>query len=249
MVKEITCDVICGMGEIGKSLFSFIRSSNITTYGIDMESSDSIFEPVDTLEEFKERQNNWNFKVRILNICFPYSKDFVKEVKRYQKELKPEYTVIHSTVPIGTSKKCNAIHSPVTGIHPHLEDSLRTFTKFFGGKNASYVADIFMRLGMKVYVVDKAETTELMKIACTTNYGLNIEYTKHIKELCDKYKVPFELFTIWNNNYNDGYEKLGYPQYHRYNLVPLMKDLGGHCVVPNLELLDSKFTKFMRSLK
>jgi hypothetical protein len=56
------------------------------------------------------------------------------------------------------------------------------------------------------------------------------------------------MFTLWNSNYNAGYEKLGYPEYHRCNLVPLMKRIGGHCVIPNYNLVKSKFTEFLKKL-
>ena len=87
-----------------------------------------------------------------------------------------------------------------------------------------------------------------MKVLCTTNYGLNIEFTKEAKRLCDQHKIPFEMFTLLNSNYNAGYEKLGYPEYHRCNLVPLMKRIGGHCVIPNYNLVKSKFTEFLKKL-
>lgn len=224
-------DFVIGMGEIGRAIMEISDHRDISYYDRNEGS-------------WTDLEN----EVRILHIAIPFSKDFIKEVKRYQKLTNPEYTVIHSTVPIGTSRKLQAIHSPVVGVHPHLATSLKVFTKFFGGPGASEVADIFKRLGVNVYVTDKAETTELMKLACTANYGLNIEFTKMVKQECNKYDVPFEIFTVWNNNYNQGYERLNMPQYHRYNLIPLMKKVGGHCVIPNLSLWVNKFTKFLKEL-
>jgi hypothetical protein len=224
-------DIVIGLGEIGKSIYSLFDG--------ELEIYDLRFGDI---PEYLPK------KTRIMHICFPFNKDFIEQVNTYKKRFGPEYVLIHSTVPVGTSRKCRSIHSPVVGIHPHLLESLKTFTKFFGGKGSSEVADIFKRCGCSVYVTDKPETTELMKILCTTNYALNIEYTKDVKQLCDKYKVPFEFFTIWNNNYNNGYDKLGYPQYHRYNLTPLMKKQGGHCTLNNLQLLKSKFTEFLKSI-
>jgi hypothetical protein len=227
-----TKDIIIGGGEIGKSIRELFNDYPNLMYDIlDGRVPD-----------------NYPNECRILHICFPYSKDFKKQVKKYQKRFNPQYTVIHSTVPVGTSRKLRAVHSPVVGVHPYLAQSLKTFTKFFGGYDASEVADMFKRQGCSVYVTDNPESTELMKILCTTNYALNIEYTKDAKRLCKEYNIPFELFTIWNNNYNQGYEKLGYPQYHRYNLVPLMKKQGGHCTLNNLQLLKSKFTEFLKSI-
>ncbi len=181
----------------------------------------------------------------IIHICFPYSEEFVDEVKRYQLLFTPLHTIIHSTVPPGTSRSLNALHSPCIGIHPMLEQGIRTFTKFIGGEWASEVADEFRRAGLKVYLFDKQETTEVMKILDTTLYGLCIEYTKDVKKQCDTFDIPFEAWTIWTNNYNEGYQKLDHSEYVRPNLVPIMTEIKGHCVRPNLKLLETKFTKFL----
>jgi len=182
----------------------------------------------------------------ILHICIPYSEEFIDTVKEYQFKYGPQYTVVHSTVPVGTCSELEAVHSPVLGIHPHLEQGVRTFTKFLGGKHASEVADYFRRAGLTIYIFDKSETTELMKILDTTFYGLCIEYTKDVKKQCHDFDVPFEAWTLWTNNYNDGYVKLGHPEYVRPNLVPIMQNIAGHCVLPNAELLVTPFTQFLK---
>lgn len=184
----------------------------------------------------------------VLHICFPFSEVFVGEVFRYKDLYKPRFVVIHSTVPVGTSRICGAIHTPVIGIHPHLAESLKTFTKFLGGPDAHLVAHEFRRAGMKVYLFDAPETTELMKILDTTFYGVCIEYTKDVKKQCETYDVPFEAWTLWTESYNKGYQKLGYPEYTRPNLIPIQTAIGGHCVRPNLELLATKFTEFLKGL-
>ncbi|MFH2033488.1 MAG: hypothetical protein ABIJ26_02135, partial [Candidatus Margulisiibacteriota bacterium] len=168
--------------------------------------------------------------------------------KVYQDRYRPRYTVIHSTVPVGTSRQCNAIHSPVMGIHPWLEMSLRTFVKFLGGEQASEVADYFRKSGMKVWLTDKPETTEYMKLRSTELYALLNEHNKDVKMDCDKYQIPYEMWNIWTREYNRGYQVLGYPEYTRPTLVPIMTKLGGHCLLPNLELLETRFSKFIKSL-
>ena len=147
---------------------------------------------------------------------------------------------------MGTSKKLNVIHSPCIGIHPHLSESLLIFTKYLGGEDASEVAQYFRRAGMKIYLTDKSETTELMKILSTSFYGVCIEWTKEVKNQCDKYEVPFEFWTLWTENYNQGYEKLGHPEFRRPNLTPIQTKIGGHCVLPNLQFLNSKFSEFIK---
>ena len=182
-----------------------------------------------------------------MHVCIPYSKDFIDQVTSYQLEYKPKFTVIHSTVPAGVSRVCKAVHSPVIGIHPFLEKSLTTFTKYLGGKESYQVADYFRKAGMKVYIFEKQETTELMKILDTTNYGVEIEFAKEVKRICDKNGIPFEAWTLWVRNYNEGYTKLGYPEYVKPNLVPIDKKIGGHCVVPNAYFLESKFSKLIQN--
>ena len=184
----------------------------------------------------------------IMHVCFPYSDSFVDEVKRYQKEYKPKYTVIHSTVKPGTSEKLGAIHSPVIGRHPYLAESLRTFTKMIAGPQASEVAEYFMRAGIKVQLFDKAITTEILKLRDTEFYGLCIEYTKDIKRELDRHGLPFEAWMVYNKIYNEGYKELGYPHYVRPILQPIMKKIGGHCVRPNYELHQTSFTDLLRGL-
>lgn len=217
------------MGQIGTALYEVLKDY------YDVYQADIDLEP--------------DVEVDYMHICFPYSEDFVDEVRRYQKIYEPQYTIIHSTVPPGTSRKCNALHSPVRGIHPNLKEGLLTFKKFIGGQEASKVADYFRRAGMRVYLTDRPENTELIKIDSTNWYGVCIEKTKDTKRLCDKHDVPFELFSLWTDDYNEGYEKLGHPEYRRPNLVPIMKEIGGHCVLGNLDYLKSKFTKLVKKLQ
>ena len=186
--------------------------------------------------------------VEIIHVCFSYSEEFVEEVRRYQVLYNPKYTVIHSTAPVGTSKKCQAIHSPIIGIHPFLAESIKTFVKMLSGEKAGEVADYFKKAGLRVYLFDKPETTELLKPYDTLYYGLCIELHKDIKRACKKSGVPFEAWTVYNNIYNEGYAKLGYPEYVRPNLSPQMQRIGGHCILPNLEFLKSKFAKFIKKL-
>lgn len=187
--------------------------------------------------------------IEILHICFEYSDKFVQSVKNYQKIFKPKHTVIHSTVPVGTSRKCGAIHSPVTGIHPKLESGIRTFVKYLAGEGASEVADYFRRAGLRVYLFDKPEVTELGKLSQTTFYALMIEYAKDLKRQCDKLGVSFsEVYTLPSQNYNEGYEKLGHPEFKMPLLAPIMTKQGGHCTINNCNLWDTPFTRFVKTM-
>jgi len=176
--------------------------------------------------------------VDVLHICIPYSEEFVGLVQAYQAGYMPKYTVIHSTVPVGTSRKCNAIHSPIRGIHPNLYEGVMTFVKFLGGE-ASGVADEFRKHGLKVMLFDNPEATELGKLFDTEYYRACIEFTLKAKEVCNKKGVNFnEAYTLFNLTYNEGYTELGHKEYVRPTLAPIMKEIGGHCVLPNKRLIE-----------
>jgi hypothetical protein len=223
-----TC--IIGNGEVGKSLYD-VLSEYYPTFIRGLENLE--------LEG-----------VEYMHICFPYSETFVQEVLKYKEQYKPRFTIIHSTVPAGTSTQCQATHSPIRGNHPFLAKSIRTFVKFVGGKDANNVAEYFRRAGMKVHICRKSETTELAKIADTTFYAVCIEFVKELERLCDKHKVPFaEAFTIYQETYNRGWTELGYPEYQRPVLQPIQRKQGGHCTIPNLEFYKkSRFAKLIKNL-
>lgn len=220
--------LIIGAGEIGKSLFK-VLSPTYVTYIKDVENLD-----------VKD--------IEVLNICYPMGKDFVKNTKKYIEIYKPKVTIIHSTVSPGTTELCgeNVVHSPVHGKHPNLEDGIKTFIKYIGGNNPFAVAKAqkFLKgAGISTKLVANSKTSEISKILCTTYYGWNILFMKEVVEICKKYDVPFqEVYTDWNWFYNIGYEKLGMPQFKKYNLEPMDGKIGGHCVVNNCHLLKSKIT-------
>ena len=228
-MKKNTISVIVGSGEVGRSLWRVLAPYYPVV-------------PVDR-KSVRIKEN-----VDVMHVCIGYSDTFIEEVKRYQKKYKPTHTVIHSTVPVGTSRQCDAVHSPIIGIHPNLEEGIKTFTKFLGGEHASSVAQYFRRAGLKVYLFDKSETTELMKILDTTFYGVCIEYTKEIKRLAELYGVPFEAWSLYNGEYNRGYAELGHSEFVRPNLVPITGKIGGHCVVQNTYHLDNEFTRLIQRL-
>lgn len=186
----------------------------------------------------------------MLHICFPYNEneDFIGQVKAHQEHFNAHLICVHSTVPVGTCKKVESklnyetpvVHSPIRGIHPNLYEGIKTFVKFIGGEHASQFADEFRRKGLKVMLFDKSETTELGKLLDTEYYRACIEFALKSKELCNKHEVPYsEAYTLFNMTYNDGYTKLGHPEYVRPVLEAIMKPIGGHCVLPNKKLLEN----------
>src|SRR3990167_7185119 len=110
--------LVIGMGQIGEPICEILSEF------YDVESFDT-----------NRRHGVPEGLFNVLHICFPYSDTFESEVKKYQKKFleKEGLTVIHSTVPLGACGRLGAVHSPVRGQHPRLEEGIRTFVKFFGG--------------------------------------------------------------------------------------------------------------------
>ncbi len=220
---------ILGYGEIGRAISKLYQRPKIK----DLKRDDGLFD------------------LDVLNVCIPYSKDFVKIVKAQIVESNPGLTIIHSTVPVGTTSKIKGIivHSPVRGVHPNLHKSLKTFYKFVGfyGDYAGLLAKKhFKEIGVKIKIYSNPETTEAMKIWSTTQYGLFIVLQKEIKKYCERYNLPFDVvYNEANRTYNEGYEELKMPNVVRPTLKHMAGKIGGHCVIPNCRLLNNSVSKFI----
>lgn len=208
--------LVIGRGEVGKAIAN-------------------IFKPCHVIDI---KEDAWEHQYDYLHICFGWSESFEEEVKRYQVVFQPKFTIIHSTVPVGTSSCLGAIHSPIRGMHPNLEEGIRTHIKFLGGPDATRVAEYFRDFGLRVMLCDKSEATELGMLLGTECYRINIEFAKNAKELCDKHDVCFnESYTLFAEAYNEGWTRLGRPEYIRQVLAPISGPIGGHCLENNKELI------------
>ena len=230
--------IIIGAGEVGKSLYEVLEAR----YGRLIQIRDKQCNNENTLDS-----------VSFLNICYPYSSSFIEDTKAYIARYKPSIaTIIHSTVPVGTTRKCGktCVHSPIHGKHPNLADGIRTFTKYVGGESSISVYSVRFYLetaGIKTKGVTSPEASELSKILCTTYYGWNIIFAKEVAAICKEMDLPFEeVYTDWNREYNKGYTKLGMEQFVRPVLEAVEGRIGGHCIINNAKLLDSFATKFLK---
>jgi UDP-N-acetyl-D-mannosaminuronate dehydrogenase len=225
---------IIGYGEVGKSLFSLYKEKNINPYIKDLN-----------INQFKN--------IDILNVCIPYYNNFVFDIVNEINKFNPKLTIIHSTIPIGTTrlienninKKCKIVHSPIRGNHPKLKKSLKIFIKYIGSnskKSSLLCKKHFKKLGIKSKLLNSTEHTEAFKLFCTTYYGLCIIWHNEMKKICEKFNLKFNLISKWNNSYNEGYLKLNQKKFNRPVLnPPLNNKIGGHCVMPNAKLLNNIF--------
>lgn len=238
--------LICGKGEVGTSLYEVLKDSH-ETYIRDVEPG--MHDPV---------------MVDVLNICFPYKIaykptslwqtfiEFLKKifgksnhltfegvVRSYQARYKPLVTIIHSTVPVGTSRKLGAVHSPIHGRHPNLKGGILTFCKYVGGADKGQVAladEFLRRAGILTQIVDNPETSEHSKLACTRSLGLSAIEMHEIKAECDKFGSNFDQVYGWRKHYNTGYQIMGFSQFTRPELTYTPGPIGGHCVINNCKL-------------
>jgi len=213
--------LIIGKGEIGTALYNILKEVYFT--------------------EIRGREN-LDCNPEILHICYPYSEDFIKITQKYIQQYQPKFIVIHSTVPIGTTRQLgeNVWHSPIRGIHPQLEKGLKTFTKYVGGKYNYFLDEYFLDAGIQCRFITTPENSEALKLWDTTQYGVMIMLQKEIYKWCKENNVDFNIvYTYANQTYNKGYKELDMEYVNRPILKQIDGKIGGHCVMNNAKLLDS----------
>jgi len=210
--------VVAGLGEVGKPLYQLI-SERCDTVGIDVGTS---------LEGIGQ--------VEVLHICFPFQiKDFIGEVARYVDLFQPELTVINSTVAVGTTRRVAertglpTVNSPVRGKHVRMLEELRTYTKFVGASDpvvGEHAVEHFRSAGLKTKLLSSPEASELAKLTETTYFGLMIAWAQELERYCDRSGANYEEIISF---------------YEEIKFFPTVKYfpgvIGGHCVMPNIELL------------
>jgi len=223
---------VLGIGEVGSSISSIFA------------------------KKFKVLKKDLNFdqiknsKLDVLHVCIPYDDNFVKNVTSQIKKNKPSLTVIHSTVKPGTTNnlfkktKVLIVHSPVMGTHPNLKNDLLLFTKIIGPQNkkaAQAAQNHFRQAKIKTVLFKSPTESELAKLLDTTYFAWNILFNKYVKKMCDDLDLDFDnVYVKFNQIYNRGYKKIR-PNVTRPVLNYMDGPIGGHCVVPNTQILDKFF--------
>jgi len=222
--------VIVGYGEIGQAVSKFYSSDSYNLQIVDIDTKAK------------------SFDCDVLHICFPYSVEFITESQRYIQQFSPRLIIIHSTIHPGTCDEidCDAlVYSPVVGIHPHLYECMQTFKKFVAGRNKDSVIRAVQHLnslGIDVATFKCTKSLETAKTLCTLYYGMCIAFHDEVNDLCTREELDYsEVMTLWNKEYNSGYKKIGKDNVVRPTLTPAHGKIGGHCVIPNAEMIADYF--------
>ena len=219
-MSETDTVVVVGLGEVGKPLLDLL-SRHYPAVGVDISPPPDRLDGADTL-----------------HICYPFTiGDFIGETARYIRLLRPNLTIVHSTVGVGTTRAiavrtgAAVVHSPVRGKHQRLLEGLKRYTKFVGaldpvsGKRA---AEHFESVGMRTKILSSPEATELAKLTETTYFGLLIAWAQEVERYCDGLGQDYDEIVSF-------YQEINYLPPVAY--FPGI--IGGHCVMPNIEILSA----------
>ena len=125
---------------------------------------------------------------------------------------------------------------------------LKRYTKFFAiSTNAprhKWASSRFTKLmkecGIKTKKMSKPETLELAKIICDTSYlGWLVNYAQHSNIIAIKHGVDYD--EMWSFS-DEIHRFLG----NRPKMFPGF--IGGHCVIPNIDLIDNKSLNAIKKL-
>lgn len=236
--------LVIGLGEVGLPLYELlVESRNFMVHGYD--KNEDIMHKLDQKERPK--------KVDVMHICFPYLSrvEFVNGLANYVARFKPKLVIINSTIPPGTtievSKICDCrliVHSPVRGTHRTMENfkrQLKMWRKYIGGANqeaAIAAQKHFQKAGFKTKILKSCLETELAKLFETTYRAWMIACFQEMHRISRYFQANFpEVVSFLEDT-------------HRIRLDrPVMYPgvIGGHCLIPNIELLLERYdSKFLR---
>ena len=229
-------DIVVGLGEIGSPILKlFSKKQAVVGYDFDKRLVNET-----KLKKLQDMQTSF------LHIAIPVTSKFDSNLLQLYKKFKPECIVIHSTIGPGTTERIQKkmdiplIYSATRGVHKRINHDLKRYTKFFAiSKNAprkqwacSQFIKFMKNCGVKTKQMSKPETLELAKIVCDTSYlGWLVNFAQISNVISKQYNVDYD--EMWTFS-EEIHKFLG----NRPKMYPGI--IGGHCVIPNLQLLRSQ---------
>ena len=237
-------DIVAGLGEIGSPILKlFEKTEKVVGYDLN--------EKLMNKNKFNKLED---LSTSLLHIAIPVTVKFDSNVIQLYKKFKPDCIVIHSTIPPGTTErlqkklKSPLIYSATRGVHKRMLSDIKLYTKFFSISNSApkkqWAVKIFSKkmrdCGVKTKKMSKPETLELAKILCDTSYlGWLINYSQITNVIAKNFGVNYdEMWTFSDEIHKHlGNRPKMYPGY-----------IGGHCVIPNLELINNKTLNLIKEM-
>jgi len=240
--------LIIGLGEIGHSLFMLLseKQESFAVYGLDLDEN--------KMCELSQNKDSVPSEVDNMQICLPCGnpEKFSQVVTNYVAKYKPKIVIINSTVPPGTTLKvaeqckCLVAHSPARGVHinpEHMVWEMKRWPKYIGGatsKAAEIAKEHFEKVGLIVKVLKSCRETELAKLFETTYRAWMITCFQEMHRISRAFGADF-------NETVDFLEDTHRQRFDRPVMFPGF--IGGHCLIPNTELLlksyDSDFLRLI----
>ena len=213
--------LVIGLGEVGRPLREVLGRVH-RIQGIDLPPED-VQGPVE-----------------FMHVAYPAElANFLDVTASYTRRYRPQIIVIHSTVPVGTTRAVQravdvpVVHSPVRGKHARMAEELLSYTKFVGTADPAVAERVELHLraaGMRTKRLSSAEATELAKLTETTYFGLLISFAQDVARMARSSGVDYEEVSSF-------YQEIRYLPPVRF--FPGV--IGGHCVMPNVALLKQKY--------
>ncbi len=220
-------------------------SKSVETVGYDINPS---------LSDEKKLADLNSVRTELLHVCIPYSEKFEKNALNLVSKFKPEAIVIHSTIKPDTTEKLQkkltipVIYSATRGIHKRMINDLKRYQKFFSvydwAPKSDWAKKIFAnrmkKAGVKTKMMSNPLVLELAKIIVDTSYyGWLITYAQLSNVIAIEHKVDYD--EMWS--FADEIHKyLG----NRPKMFPGF--IGGHCVLPNLDLIHNQTLDMIKEL-
>ena len=239
-----TKDVVVGLGEIGRPIQKLISKGELTV-GFDINKK---------LMDVNKFQKNIDVPTKTLHVCIPFTNNFRQNVITLCSKFSPKCLVIHSTLQPYTTKKLQnkltipVIFSPTRGVHKRMLYDLKRYTKFFAIEPdapkkiwaITMYAKSMKKCGVKAQKMSDPITLELAKIICDTSYyGWLINYAQLSKMIATENHVDYD--EMWTFS-DEIHKHLG----NRPKMYPGI--IGGHCVIPNLDLIQNQTLDFIKKL-
>lgn len=221
-------NLVVGLGEVGGAIFRVLSSAYPDTVGVDPQKG----------YELKD-----NVTAKFLHICIPGSCNLFEDIViDYYNKLLPDFLIIHSSVVIGTTSNisssipssCLIVFSPVNGKHIAMDACLKKHPKFIGCDNPDptrlkEIIEMFDKCNIKAIYVGTTRSIELGKLLTTTLFGYLIAWAQEIERICSTLNVdPKEVEKCWKLIDSSDFDIKN----------KFAGKIGGHCVMPNIELLE-----------